>query len=63
MIPNFLAPYSKLVVAVIGFAILIGLRATLTDYPDLNGLLFDITRDSLVGGLASIGVYQVTNKK
>lgn len=61
MIPSFLQPYSKLVVAVIGVGALIAFNRFGVDNSDLDSFTVALIRDSIIGALTSFGVYQVTN--
>lgn len=61
MLPEFLRPYAKLVVAVVGFVVIIGMNRFGVQNADIQSLLVGLVRDSLLGALASWGVYQVAN--
>lgn len=58
MIPEFLRPYSKLVVAVAGIAGLVWLTNAGVSIPGLPQVVSDL----IVGTLVSFGVYQVRNE-
>jgi hypothetical protein len=58
MIPTFLQPYAKAVVAIVGVAVLIGVHKANLTIPGLDSLILEI----LVGTLTGFGVYQVRNK-
>lgn len=62
MIPAFLQPYSKLVVGIIGIAVIIGMNRFGVQNADVEGLMIGLARDSIIGALTSWGIYQVTNK-
>lgn len=61
MIPEFLRPYSKLVVAVAGVAVLVALNRFGVQNADLDSVVVGLIRDSIIGALTTWGVYQVTN--
>lgn len=62
MIPAFLQPYSKLVVGIIGIAVIITMNRFGVQNVDVEGLMIGLARDSIIGALTSWGIYQVTNK-
>ena len=62
MIPAFLQPYSKLVVGIIGIAVIIAMNRFGVQNADVEGLMIGLARDSILGALTSWGIYQVTNK-
>lgn len=57
MLPTFLKPYGKAVVAVLGIAVLIFTHKANVSVPGLDAVLLDV----IIGGLTSLGVYQVRN--
>lgn len=61
MIPEFLRPYSKLVVAVAGVGALVALNRFGVQNADLDSIIVGLIRDSIIGALTTWGVYQVTN--
>ncbi len=61
MIPEFLRPYSKLVVAALGIAIIVVMNRFGVQNADVESIIVGIIRDTLLGALTSFGVYQVTN--
>ena len=61
MIPEFLRPYSKLVVGVIGLATIIAMNRFGVQNASVEDLLLGLARDCLVGGLTSFGIFQATN--
>jgi hypothetical protein len=61
VIPEFLRPYSKLVVAVAGVAVLVALNRFGVQNADLDSVIVGLIRDSIIGALTTWGVYQVTN--
>jgi len=61
VIPEFLRPYSKLVVAVAGVAVLVALNRFGVQNADLDSVVVGLIRDSIIGALTTWGVYQVTN--
>lgn len=61
MIPEFLRPYSKLVVAVLGVVVLIAFNRFGVQNADLDSIVVGLIRDSIIGALTTWGVYQVTN--
>ena len=58
MLPRFLRPYAKLVVAVGGVGVLIWTRKANVLIPGLDFLVQDL----IVGALTSWGVYRVRNE-
>ena len=62
MIPSFLHPYSKLVVAVVGVAVLVALNRFGVQNAGLDSVIVGLIRDSIIGALTTWGVYAVTNK-
>ena len=58
MIPAFLQPYAKAVVAVAGVAVLIVTHRMNIAVPGLDDVILDV----LIGTLTSFGVYQVRNQ-
>lgn len=61
MIPEFLRPYSKLVVGMIGIAVIIAMNRFGVQNADVESLMIGLARDSILGALTSWGIYQVTN--
>lgn len=61
MIPSFLQPYSKLVVAILGVGALVAFNRFGVQNSDLDSFTIGLVRDSVIGALTSFGVYQVTN--
>lgn len=49
--------YRKLIAAVLGIGVLIGMRYLNVEVPGLQPIIIDL----VIGGLTSLGVYQATN--
>lgn len=58
MLPRFLRPYAKLVVAVAGVGVLVWTRKANILIPGFDFLVQDL----IVGALTSFGVYRVKNE-
>lgn len=61
MLPKFLQPYAKAVVALLSVAAVIAMSKWGVEYPDLQSMLLALAREMALGALGSWGVYQVTN--
>ena len=61
MIPEPLRPYSKLVVAIVGVAVLVAINRFGVQNADLESIVVGLIRDSIIGALTTWGVYQVAN--
>lgn len=61
MIPEFLRPYSKLVVGILGIAVIIAMNRFGVQNTDVEGLMIGLARDGIIGALTSWGIFQVTN--